>query len=177
MRIIPISGPDAPLLDPDIIWNGVFGDLAITSPTDPVNPSGLRATAALATSVLMCLMTDVRVEQTELRDGDTNRGWPGDGFDLQGFETALGSKLWLLRRRALTPGIELDAEDYTREALQTLIDQGAFARFDVTVTADRAANRLEIGIVGYGEDGETRYAQRFAVQWVRSDAVDQPLAP
>lgn len=165
MRIIPLSGPDAPLLNPDIAWDGRAGDLVITAPDDPRNPAGLRATQALTTAVLICLMTDIRVEPYELRPGDVNRGWPGDGFDLDGAETPLGSRLWLLRRRALTEGIEIEAADHVREALQTLIDQGAFARIDVAVTANRPANRLDIAIVGYGVDGERRFDQRFGVLW------------
>jgi len=165
MRIVPLSGPDEPLLDPDIVWNGVFGDLAITDITDPSNPGGLKATAALQTAVLICLMTDRRAEPTELRDGDINRGWPGDGFDLERGETPLGSKLWLLRRRALTDEIELVAQDYAREALQTLIDQRAFSRIDVDASADRLRNRLEISVRGYGSAGDVTFDQKFAVLW------------
>nr|WP_295465187.1 phage GP46 family protein [Mesorhizobium sp.] len=177
MRVIPLLAPDAPLLDPDIVWDGLVGDLAITDPGNAANPAGLRAGQGLATAVLICLMTDVRVEQTELRPGDVNRGWPGDGFDMQGFEAPLGSKLWLLRRRPLTDGIELDAEDYVRASLQTLIDQGACAAFDVTAAVNRPANRLDINIVGYGETGEARYDQRFAVLWDALDSVARPLDP
>ena len=110
-------------------------------------------------------MTDARADPTELRDGDVNRGWPGDGFDLEPGETPLGSKLWLLRRRALTPDVEMLAADYAREALQTLVDQHAFVRFDVRATADRAGNRLELDVAGYGRDGARTYDRKFAVLW------------
>lgn len=168
--------PDEPLLDPDLVWNGILGDLAVTPLTDAANPGGLRSTQALATAILICLMTDRRADPTELRDGDVNRGWPGDGFDHAPGEGPLGSKLWLLRRRALTEGIELAAEDYAREALQTLFDQGAVARFDVAATADRPRGRLELAVTAYGRDGIRIYDQRFAVLWEQLDGISDPLA-
>lgn len=165
MRIVPITGPAEPLLDPDLVWDGRVGDLALTDLADPDNPGGLRNGHAITTAVLICLMTDRRVDPIELRDGDSNRGWAGDGFDLADGETPLGSKLWLLRRRALTAEIEVLARDYAREALQTLIDQGVFVRVDVEATAIRAQSRLEITVAGYGRDGVRTYEQRYAVLW------------
>lgn len=165
MKVIPIDGPAQVLLDPDIVWNGAFGDLALTAADDPVNPAGLRATAALETAVIICLMTDRRVEPSELRDGDVNKGWPGDGFDLEPGERPLGSRLWLLRRSAMSPDIEARATDYAREALQTLVEQKAFARVEVSAEADRPQNRLDLTVRLYGRDGAITYDRRFAVLW------------
>lgn len=165
MRIVALTGPDEPLLDPDLVWNGAFADLALSGIDDPVNPGGLQAKAALTTAVLLCLMTDRRADPTELRDGDVNRGWPGDGFDIEAGETPLGSKLWLLQRRALTDEVELLARDYARDALQTLIDQRAFARIDVEVSFDRPRNRLDLIVRGYGGAGTITFDQKFAVLW------------
>lgn len=176
MRIVPLDDAAEPLLDPDLVWNGVVGDLATTSLDDPVNPGGLRARQALATAILICLMTDRRVDATELREGDENRGWPGDGFDMRVGEAPLGSKLWLLRRRGLEPGIEIKAQDYAREALQTLVDQGAVARFDVSATAARDRNRLDLAIAAYSKSGIQIYDQKFAVLWDQIDGVSDPLA-
>lgn len=176
MRIVPLDAPADPLLDPDLVWDGRIGDLAVTSLLDIDNPGGLRCGQALATAILICLMTDARAEAIELRDGDVNRGWPGDSFDLQAGETPLGSKLWLLARRAIEPGIETLAEDYAREALQTLIDQGAVARFEVTAAADRPARRLDLAVTAYGRDGAQIYDQKFAVLWDQTDGVSSPLA-
>lgn len=165
MRIIPLGPQKEPLLDPDLVWNGVYADLVQTSLADPDNPGGLRAQEAIETAVLICLMTDRRADPSELRDGDVNRGWPGDGFDIELGETPLGSRLWLLQRRALTSDIEQLAEDYAREALQTLIDQGAFVRIDVAATADRPRNSLDLAVAGYGRDGARTYDRKFAVLW------------
>lgn len=175
MQIIALDGPATPLLDPDVVWNGIVGDLEITASNDPVNPAGLRAGQSLATAVLICLMTDCRVEATELRDGDANRGWPGDSFDLEPGEVPLGSRLWLLRRRALSEDIELEAQDYARAALQPLIDDGAFVRFDVEASANRVENRLDLDVRGYGNAGEMRFSQRFALLW--AVLARDPLTP
>ena len=176
MRIIPLDADREPLLDPDLLWDGLVGDLAITSLLDPVNPGGFRSEQALATAVLICLMTDVRVDATELPKGQTNRGWPGDAFDRERGETPLGSKLWLLRRRALTEGLEVVAQDYARQAMQTLINQGAAVRCDVTAVANRPANRLDLNIVLFGRDGTQIFNRRFGVLWDQANGVSDPLA-
>lgn len=176
MKIIPLSPAAEPLLDPDLVWDGRIGDMATTPIDDAVNPGGLRASQALATAILICLMTDARADQTELRDGDVNRGWPGDSFERDADEPPLGSKLWLLRRRALTADVEILAEDYTREALQTLIDQGAVTRFDVSAVADRSTSRLVLSIAGYGRDGAQVHHQRYAVLWEQLNGVSDPLS-
>ena len=43
----------------------------------------MRARAQIATAVLLCLMTDARVEVDELPPESGNRGWAGDSFDLR----------------------------------------------------------------------------------------------
>ncbi len=169
IRIIPLSGETSTQLAPDLVWNGVTGDLAISG-------SGLRSEQQIATAVLICLMTDIRVDADELRDGDINKGWPGDGFDLRGGETALGSRLWLLRRRTVddseTPRL---AEDHARDALQTLIDQGVCVRVEAVATADPARNRLDLAIALYGRSGAEIFNQRFGVLWEQLNGVSKPL--
>lgn len=181
MRIVPIGRAGGAMLDPDLLWNGLYGDLALTEAPfaggwhddwermwedeSVDNPLSLTARHPLQTAVLICLMTDIRVEPSELPDGEANRGWPGDGFDRAPDEPQLGSRLWLLRRRALTPGLATEAEDHARAALQTLIDQGVAVRCDVTATARPEANRLDLAVALAGRDGRARYQQRFAVLW------------
>lgn len=177
MRIVPLAVPEEPLLDPMLVWDGFVGDLALNPQNHPTNPGDLRSGQALATAVLICLMTDRRVDPTELRPGEANRGWSGDGFDMAPGEVPLGSKLWLLRRRALTPGIERLAEDYAREALQTLIDQRAVVRWDIKAEARREANRLDLDVKGYGRDGKLTFDDRFGVLWDQLAGVSEPLKP
>jgi len=176
MKIIPLAQDSEPLLDPDLVWNGWTGDLATTAISDPVNPGGLRATQALATAILICLMTDARADATELRDGDVNRGWPGDSFERDADEPVLGSKLWLLRRRALTDEVIVLAEDYARAALKTLTDQGAVGRFDVSAAAEKARSMLVLSIAAYGRDGSQVHDQKYAVLWEQLNGVSDPLA-
>lgn len=187
MKIIALDSVAEPYRAPDLIWDGVVGDLAINPLTHPDAPGDLRAGQGLATQVLICLMTDARVEDSELPDGVENRGWPGDSFDLEEGERPLGSKLWLLRNRALTEGIEIEIEDYVRDALATLIDQGAVASIDVGVTVDRPGNRADFQVSLYARSGsgsgprsglgsgQSVYQGKFQVLWEQVNGVAYPL--
>ncbi len=176
LRIIPLDEGEEPYRSPDLGWDGMAGDLILNSLYQATAPGDLRAEQGLATQVLICLMTDRRVEDYELRDGDVNRGWIGDSFDLGPGETALGSKLWLLRRSALYEGIETIAETYAVEALQPLIDQGAAIQATAAAVADRARNRLELTITLYGRNGAQSFKQKFEILWRQIDGVERPLA-
>ncbi len=168
MRVVPISEAVEPIRLPDLIWNPLAfeADVAIDTET-----GDFVSEAAIETAVLICLMTDRRVEPYELPEGESNRGWPGDGFDVAPGEVPLGSKLWLLRRRALEPGIEVEAEDYAREALDTLLTQKVAVRADVSATAERANNRLVLDVALYGREGAAIYQKRFAVLWEQIDGA------
>lgn len=172
LKIIPVAEAAEPYRAPDLVFDGVAADLVLNSLLHADNPGDLQSEQGLATQVLICLMTDRRVEASELRDGDTNRGWIGDSFDTMDGETPLGSRLWLLRRSALTDGIEALAESYVREALQPLLDQQAVVRADVTVTADRMANRLDVTVALYGRDGAQVFNNRYELLWRQSNGVD-----
>ncbi|MCZ7501270.1 phage GP46 family protein [Agrobacterium sp. ST15.13.015] len=176
LRIIPLDEADEIYRSPDLGWDGLIGDLLLNDLDHGSAPGDLRAEQGLATQVLILLMTDRRVEESELRDDEQNRGWLGDSFDRLDGEDVLGSRLWLLRRRSIYDGIEVDAQDYAREALQPLVTQGAVARIDVTAIANRAENRLDLDIALYGRDGETVFNQKFGLLWRQIDGVEYPLA-
>ncbi|OLP56831.1 hypothetical protein BJF92_12225 [Rhizobium rhizosphaerae] len=175
VRIIPIEPEQEPYRAPDLVWDGIAGDLAVNALTHPQAPGDLKAEQGLATQVLICLMTDVRVEASELPDGVENRGWVGDGFDLAQGESPMGSRLWLLRRRPIFDGIETVVEDYVRMALQPLLDQGVAVSLDVTVTADRPRNRVDYAVAIKGRSGALVYEQKFQLLWSQIDGVDHPL--
>lgn len=177
IRIIPHEEIREPYRSPDICWDGVLGDLTINSINHLDAPGDLRAEQGLATQVLIHLQTDRRVEASELRDGEDNRGWVGDSFDLAEGEQPIGSRLWLLRRRSIFPGIETVVDDYVREALQPLIEQGAVASVDVDVRADHGANRVDYTVTLYGRSGAQVYNQKFNMLWRQADGVNRPLAP
>ncbi|UXS33984.1 hypothetical protein FY152_17630 [Agrobacterium tumefaciens] len=176
LRIIPLDEADEIYRSPDLGWDGLVGDLLLNDLDHAFAPGDFRAEQGLATQVLILLMTDRRVEDSELRDDEQNRGWLGDSFDRLDGEDVLGSRLWLLRRQSIYDGIEVDAQDYAREALQPLVTQGAVARIDVTSVASRAKNRLDLDIALYGRDGETVFNQKFGLLWRQIDGVEYPLA-
>lgn len=168
MRIVPIAAPAEPSLSPDIVWDGLMGDFALAEAGEAGNRGGLCARAQLVTAVTICLMSDVRAEPEELRDGDVNRGWPGDSFDLdeEAGERPLGSKLWLLRRRTVDE-IEVPrlAELYAAEALQTLIDQGAAAAVTAKAVGRPAQNRLDLSVTLTDRAGQTIVAPNYQLLW------------
>ena len=176
LKIIPADDAEEPYRSPDLGWDGVSGDLILNPLTHASAPGDFRAEQGLATQVLICLMTDRRVEPSELPAGVENRGWIGDSFGIAEGETPIGSKLWLLRRTALYEGIEIKAQDYAREALQPLIGQGAVARIDVTATANRPQKRLDLAVALYGRAGAKLYDNKFELLWRQIDGVADPLA-
>lgn len=174
MRIVPLAAERAPSLSPDLVWDGIMGDLAPAEPGEVDNRGGLRARAMLETAVLICLMTDGRADPDELRDGDRNRGWAGDTFDLDApaGETPIGSKLWLLMRRTLNAAsVPRLAEAYAIEACQTLVAQGAAARVEAVAKADPAANRLDLTVTLTDRDGAVIVAPNFSILWSELNGI------
>lgn len=178
IRILPLDAGGEPLFSPDTVWNGVSGDWALAGAADNANPYGLRARQALATAVLLCLMTDARVEPDELPPGADNRGWPGDSFDLREDlgERPIGSKLWLLRRSVANEATALRAEDYARAALVPLIEQGTVSSSEVTGTARPTERRIDLDIVLKDRSGGIVFDRRFGVLWEQLRGMDRPLA-
>lgn len=103
------------------------GDIAFTG--------GRIATGnALQTLVYTSLFTDARASQAERPGpGQDRRGYWGDVFLPVGHSH--GSKLWLLRPGKIHANTVHQVEDYTRQALAWLVDEG-HARA-ITVTAER----------------------------------------
>jgi phage gp46-like protein len=166
----------APNLLWDTVWDGFIGDWAPASPNEPSNNGGLRARAPLQTAVLLCLMSDRRAGPNDfIPDGSGDpRGWPGDGIDPS--IAPLGSRLWQLRRRELTAEIADLAAIYAREALQTLVDQGAAASVEASANAVLDAGRLELSVSLFRQDGALAAAMNFWVLWKNNGLLD-PLAP
>lgn len=179
IRIIPLQTPENTPLVPDIIWDGRCGDYRRAGADEPANPFGLQSRQQLATAVLICLQTDRAVEPEALRDGDEQRGWAGDAFNLdaESGERPLGSRLWQLRRSVLDP-VETPrfAEYACREALQTLIDQEAVAKVDFSSRVLMDENRFEFTVDLFGRDGRTLHQQHFAILWDNLNGIDHPLS-
>lgn len=179
MRIIPITDGAEESLAPDLVFDGVMADLALAGQSETGNRAGLRAQSALETAVLICLMTDARAADDELRPGDVNRGWLGDSFDLDtdAGEAPIGSKLWLLTRHTVDDDhVPRLAEAYALEALQVLIDQGAAADVTAEATADPARNRLDLAITVTDRAGASLVDRKFQILWESLNGIDRANA-
>lgn len=92
----------------------------------------LEADEGLQTAVLISLFSDAKVDPSEVpEDLQSVRGWWGDLYpDVQ--SDKIGSKLWLLERLKTTDETLLFYEDYAKEALQWLIDDGVADSTDIS---------------------------------------------
>jgi phage gp46-like protein len=170
IRIRVAEGDDTqPLLLWDTQWNPQQGmaDWVPADKDDIDNPLGLRARHALHTTVILCLFTWARVEKYEITPGDDSdrKGWWGDAVDVQGYETNIGSKLWLLLRSVLNESVRRRAEDYARQALKVLVRQRAVARVNVSASMDTLKGLLGLTVQLFSQDGTKVYDQRFDIIW------------
>lgn len=176
---------EVPFLSPDLVITQAIGpaihfDHLLAEPVEVGNRGGFSARRGLHTAVVIQLFSDRRlpdgVSPLDELDPDP-RGWWGDTIDRQDGEDDIGSLLWTLRRAPLNKDTTDRAEDYCREALQCLVDQGAVARFDVACEGqrgpniDQTAGLLAIAIDGFAQDGSRVYSQKFQVLWDQIDAL------
>jgi len=111
------------------------GDLALSC-CDLAKEDGLR------TAVTISLFTDRRADANELPEGESDpRGWWGDGLADEG-EGPIGSKLWLIAREKQTETVRQRAEEYAREALVWLVEDGHAEAVSIS------ASWLERGVLG-----------------------------
>lgn len=97
------------------------------------NNQDLLRDPGLETAVLISLFSDQRAadEDTLPDRADTKRGWWGDSLT----DTKIGSKIWLLSRSKITNETRANLEQYSREALEWLINDGVAD--SVTATSTR----------------------------------------
>ena len=106
------------------------------------------------TAVLISLLTDrLALPGDQIPDAPPNgmadrRGWWGDDDP----ETPIGSRLWLLDRVKGPLDVAARAEDYAKEALQWMLDDGVVANFDVRATWV-PQTQLDLVVVAYRSDG------------------------
>lgn len=128
--------------------------------------------AGLNTAVLISLFSDRRAEPgddlPDPRGG--RRGWWGDA--LNNDHDLIGSRLWLLTRCKATPEIRRLFEDYTREALAWLLDDGLAVALDVAATWERA-DRLAVAVTITRPDGGRH---RFDYAWEAQAAAMEVIA-
>lgn len=72
------------------------------------------------TAVIISLFTDRVARADDPYEDNDRRGWWGDSTE----QNQLGSRLWLIRREKLTREVARRSEEYAREALKWLVDDG-----------------------------------------------------
>lgn len=179
LTITSLGDAGVDVLPPDILFDGVVGDFAVSTDPSDGGVGGLVARNPYRSAVVMLLFSDVGVDPSDLRfehHGD-RRGWVGDGFDHRGDygEQPLGSRLWLYRRSVLVSSVRqptlMMIEADARLALQPLVKQGAAAKVTVAGTADAAPGRIGLDIAVYGRGDRQLYADRFDFLLRRADGL------
>lgn len=125
------------------------------------------------TPALASLFTDaLALAEDELPDGGGDRrGWWAEAMLTGEDEEVFGSRLWLLERQTLTNARLGDAEVYTREALQWLVDRGVAERVDVQASRlDRSVLLLLVQLVRGA-------ATSRAELWTGTEALRVDLGP
>jgi len=84
------------------------------------NPGALASGDDFQTAVIISLFTDRVARADDPYEDNDRRGWWGDSTE----DSQLGSRLWLIRREKLTREVALRSEEYAREALKWLVDDG-----------------------------------------------------
>lgn len=131
----------------------------------------LKTEDGLRTACLISLFSDRRVERDELPLGEQSlRGWWGDLFsDVAGDQ--LGSRLWLLAREKRTIETLNRAEDYSKEALTWLLDDGIADSLSVDAAYDASgAVVISITLTRPNVSGEVF---RFQTKWQFEADQDQ----
>lgn len=135
------------MTDLALAWDATSytGDLALAG-VDLAADDGLR------TAVLLSLFTDRRAEVGDPRAGETaRRGWWGDTL-TDG--DRIGSRLWLLGREKRVADVVRRAEEYARESVAWLVEDGAAERVEVTAEDDEGVLLVTVTVYRDGADPE-----------------------
>lgn len=135
--------------DIQTIWDAATqrGDWAVSA-------GSLASGLDVQTSVLLSLFTDRLVDaDDDIPDAPPagvpdRRGWWGDDDP----KYLSGSRLWLLDRAKGPMNVAQRAEDYAREALQWMLDDGVVAKFDIQAVWT-PQNQLTLTVIAYRTDG------------------------
>lgn len=104
-------------------------DNQVAAGTLPFN-GGFKADDGIGTCVLISLFTDRRAGADDGLPVAERRGWVGDVLaDVEG--DRIGSRLWLLRREVQSEETRLRAEEYAREALAWMIEDGVVTAMEI----------------------------------------------
>ncbi len=122
----------------------------------------------LTTAVLLSLYTNRRALPGDTLPvaGMDPQGWWGDTQSPIDGEQ-IGSRLWLLARSKTSPDVLRRAEEYAKEALQWLLDDGIASKLDVAATQGATSTRepvLQL-TVGIHRPTTSPATFRFNLQW------------
>ncbi len=157
----------------DSVWNEAQGscDWALAAPSEISNVGGLQARSALATAVILCLLTDAYVPPSnplsQFIDPNDARGWWGDGVDVRTDlgETTLGSYLWTLQRAVATDQVAQLAQAEAIRALSPLIGQMSVVGVNAQASVSPRNNALWLAVQLYGRNGVLVYARQWDDFW------------
>lgn len=127
----------------------------------------LKGDDGLETAVIISLFTDARVTDEELPAPQKDKkGWWGDMVpDVD--QDQIGSRLWLIGREKVTQEVAKRAEDYCKEGLAWLVEDGVAVSVSATATYNAFKN-LIIAIVITKPAGTK---SRFQVFWDKQQLV------
>ena len=128
-----------------------------------VEAGDLLGDEGLTTPITISLFTDRLARADDPRpeylpgQWSDRRGWWGDLSRLDGRESPIGSRLWLLHREKELPAVVLRAQDYTDESLAWLPAEGGAY---LAQAADEGQGRLKIDLEAR-DSGPGRRTQRW----------------
>jgi phage gp46-like protein len=156
------------LADLALVWGSGSGDFAIAD-------SDLASDRGLVTAVLLSLFTDRRAQDDDVPpsgDATDRRGWWADQFAaVEGDK--IGSRLWLLDRSKRDNEALLRADEYARECVAWMLEDGVIESADFEVDA---ATALLIGVTLH-RPGKDPVSLRFAHVWGNFEAGAITAAP
>lgn len=134
------------MIDVKLTWDNLesIGDISITD-SDLTHEDGLE------TAVFLSIFTDGRAENDDaIDDINDKRGWWGDDLETDGDK--IGSKLWQLYRQKITTDTIAKLEEYIKDSLNWMLDDGIVADIDVIVERHEL-DRLYVEISLHRQNG------------------------
>lgn len=124
----------------------------------------LERDGGLQTAVTISLFTDRRVSEEQLPPlAESRRGWWGDMFP-EIDQDQIGSRLWTLEREKRTTETLRLYEDFTREALNWLIEDGVASTISVSAVYDDNGQLIGDIIITRPEGTESRFQTNWDEQ-------------
>lgn len=127
----------------------------------------IKSDDGLETAVIISIFTDRRVTDDDLPDLEESKmGWWGDMFsDIANDQ--IGSRLWLLKREKTTTETLRRSEDYIREALNWMLEDGVATNIEVNSAYNEFKHLIATIDILRPNDDETRFQVLWDNQEIR----------